>query len=131
MQNQLLSQTFRAYLGKMMANYLMSFLGTIVDGIVISRWGESDGDGKPTYVYKKANRSDVSLCKTYHPCYLQEVVIRPDIQLRRTIHESNHILLHLIDIGSCKSFAQQLHKLIFGNFLPAKLTDALLKVRKV
>ena len=39
---QLLSHTFRGYSGKMIANYLMCFMGTIIDGIVISRFLGND-----------------------------------------------------------------------------------------
>ena len=41
-EGQLLSYTFRGYSGKMVANYLMSFMGTIIDGIVISRFLGAD-----------------------------------------------------------------------------------------
>ena len=41
-EGQLLSHTFRGYSGKMIANYLMSFMGTIIDGIVISRFLGAD-----------------------------------------------------------------------------------------
>lgn len=42
-QNELLlNHTFRGYSGKMIANYLMSFMGTIIDGIVISRFLGAD-----------------------------------------------------------------------------------------
>ena len=40
--NLLLTHTFLGYSGKMMANYLMSFMGTIIDGIVISRFLGTD-----------------------------------------------------------------------------------------
>ena len=39
---QLTRQTFRGYSGKMMANYLMNFMGSIIDGIVISRFLGTD-----------------------------------------------------------------------------------------